>query len=232
MNAEPASSAPAQFKQRAIAIVRSEGLAGLGRRVVDRLRRRPRQVSSFVVTWILDRVPAHAAEIDLGIRSISAADADLSDVARLWYWAKSKEDLLARLADGQQCYIAEHQGRIVAGMWVTGNFYEEGHARQFTLADEDVYVMDGFTLPEFRGKNVILQLSSYAARDLVERHGKRRAWALIDITNRPSQRAAAKGRRELAGVTGFIEVLGIRFYYLIGRNAFPKTRKRFYVERL
>jgi GNAT superfamily N-acetyltransferase len=161
---------------------------------------------------------------------------DLSAVdtlAEIDVWNTSRADLLGRLEEGQQCYVAKHEGQIVSsGWWQEGSFRLPSLERRFNLAAGEIYVHCAQTIPAFRGKGIYPYLRAESLRDLSRTQGKTRALAFIRAANKPSLRAWDKMGGRKVGRVGFVEVLGLRFHYLLARNVLWDTPKRFFVERM
>src|SRR5262245_52104831 len=83
-------------------------------------------------------------------------------------------DISQRLTNGQWCFIAHHQGRIVHADWImTGQVWLVYLACELPLAPDEVYSYDSFTVPEFRGQNIAAARSVYMHRTMQERGYKR-----------------------------------------------------------
>jgi GNAT superfamily N-acetyltransferase len=174
-----------------------------------------------------------APKVDVEIKEIEATDDDkLETLAEIEEWGKPKAHLLRRLAEGQHCYVAQHQSQIVACCWwLDGEFKDPTLDREFKLAANEVYMHSVFTAPAFRGKGILSYLDVQAGRDATRTQGKTRSLSLVEVTNKASLRSSAKGGRIRIGLVGFVEILGVRFHYFWGRNAFQETPRRFFVER-
>src|SRR5688572_20056237 len=79
-----------------------------------------------------------------------------------------------RLAAGQICFIARHQGSIVGACWTaTDKAWSEYLSRWITLAPDDAYAYDAFTAPQYRGQGVLPALTR-SMHDFYRVAGKRR----------------------------------------------------------
>jgi GNAT superfamily N-acetyltransferase len=225
----------AQFTQRALSIIKTEGLAGLGNRVADRLTRKPIHQSSHVVLLTLDIFPAiPAPKVKVEISQLQPTDdAELEALQDIGLVPSTKAQLVQRLKEGQRCYVAKSDGRVVARIWlVEGEFGDTDLERRCQLAQDEVYLETAFTVPEFRGKGIAPHLAGYSLQDIARARNKTRAFGFIDVRNRASLRSGFTAGFKPVGRIGFIEVFGIRFYYLFGRKALPQTRQRFYFTRM
>jgi len=61
------------------------------------------------------------------------------------------------------------------------------------------------------------------------RYGRANGLTLVSPNNRSSLRSLVKLGWSRIERTGFIEIFGIRFPYLWGREAFKETRTRFFI---
>jgi GNAT superfamily N-acetyltransferase len=180
----------------------------------------------------LIRVPMPA--VDVEIHQIKATDDnDLEMLVKFGKYGSSKALLLRRFAEGQRCYVAKSEGRIVSGNWVFEKEWKQDDlGRQFKLADNELYYDGAFTLPEFRGKGIMPYLKTQSISDMkTHSQHKTRALAFILVSNKASLRSTAKVGFERVGRVGWIEILGIRVHYLLGRNVLPETTQRFFIER-
>jgi len=225
-----------QFVQRARVILRTEGVAGLGKRIAGRLKRKPRHVRFYILMLRLDRpvrVPPPTVEIE--IEEVKITDEDtLAALAQVDEWKTPEAHLRDRLQSGQRCYVARYQGQIVAGRWfLEGEFDSSLLGRWFQMATNEIYGYNTFTIPAFRGKGINPYLTAESVRRMCAHNPhKTLLVVLISVTNRASLRSAAKVGFKRVGLAGFVEVFGVRFHYLLGRGVLPATRKRFYVERM
>jgi hypothetical protein len=224
----------AQLRQRAMTILQTEGLAGLAKRVVKRLS--PLHYSSYIVALSLNHsIHAPLPDVDVEIRQIRATDDDdLEALAEVDEWGKSKAQILELLAEGHQCYVATFQGQIVSSNWwvLNGEYHDREINHKFKLAANEVYMHSGFTIPAFRGSRIIPYLLAQVNRDVACALGKTRALGRTWVNNKAMLLSLAKLGATRVGQAGFVEVLGIRFHYLWGRNIFERATKRFFVERM
>lgn len=235
MTYEPEASVPAQFGQRALGIFQTEGVAGPMKRVGRCLRRKPVHHSSYILGRSLNQ-PTHPPlpEVEVEIGQVRATDdEDLEAIVEIDPWADSKADLLSRLAEGHQCYIARYEGLIVSSLWwVSGGFSSLYLGRELKLAPNEIVSLAAFTKSAFRGKGIMPYLRAQSIRDVARRLNKTYALATIQVTNKASLRSIAKGGYTRIGRVGFVEILGIRFHYLSGHGAFREVTNRFFVERM
>jgi GNAT superfamily N-acetyltransferase len=235
MSCDQKTSVFARFRERAAIVTKTEDVAGLLRRIVARLKRQPLHHNSYVFSLSLDRpINPPLPEVEVEIGQIGATDdGDLEALMKVDPWADSKSDLWGRLAAGWQCYVARHKDQIVSSLWcVDGEFYIAYHGRKFKLAANEIFYRATATTPAFRGKSIMPYLVAQSVRDVARNQGKTYALTNIQITNRSSLRMIAKAGWTRVGRVGFVEILGVRFYYLWGRDAFRETSNRFFVRRV
>lgn len=161
-----------------------------------------------------------------------ADNGDIDELTRIDEWGMQKSDTLKMLEEGQHCYVAKHQGKIVACHWVvmTEKFEEFNLLREIRLAPYEAYGWRSFTYPPFRGKGVFPVLLGQMDVDLAQRFGKTFIYGLVRPENKSMLRALHKRGETQIGRIGFFEVLGFRFHYLLGRNAFKQTKPRFKIQ--
>ena len=227
----------AQFAQRARVILKTEGVAGLGKRIIGRLRRKPLHLCGYIVALRLDRpIRVPPPTIDVEIDEVRVTDEEALEVlAQIDEWKISKTDLLKCLAGGRRCYVAKHKGQIVSSEWyiLDGGLDSIFLGRRFQFADNEVFVYNAFTIPAFRGKGILPYLQAESARAIAAHNPhKTRILALINVANKASLCAYAKAGFTRVGRVGFVEILGIRFHYLFGRDVLPATTQRFFFRRM
>jgi hypothetical protein len=112
----------------------------------------------------------------------------------------------ARLTMGHQCYLARHEGRIVAACWTaTRPVWSEYLDCEIGLAAGDAYLFDRFTLPAFRGLRIGNVVRMHQLRSL-QQAGFRRTISAIVLENKPALRDIAKGGARPFAVIGRIRI--------------------------
>lgn len=110
---------------------------------------------------------------------------DMKEIAALSRgdWS-SKEKLLTRFNEGQKCFGAKYQGKIVAFTW--SNF-ESCHdpLYKFPLRDDEAYLWDAFTVPSFRGKGIAPYLRFRFYKEL-ETLGRNKSYSISLYFNKPA----------------------------------------------
>lgn len=124
-----------------------------------------------------------------------------------------------RLSRGWRLWLASAGGSVAAGAWTIDR--RAGYAaKAIPLLDQDVAILDCFTLPAFRGRGIYPQLLSWVCVRL-RMTGVRRAWIAANERNRASIRGIEKA--------GFLEVIRYETYpigsheIVIWKNAMRAT---------
>ncbi len=172
-------------------------------------------------------------EVELEFREITADDNDeIDELTAIDEWKVPKSVTLRKLKQGHHLYIAKHKGRIVASQTIImrDRFQDPELMREFKMASNEAFYFRAFCIPEFRGRGIFPIFGRYNLRDAEVRYGRGSALTLIRTDNRSSLRTGAKYGWSKIGRAGFIEVFGIRFHYLCGREAFKETRRRFFIQ--
>jgi len=94
-----------------------------------------------------------------------------------------RDRILPRWAAGNLCFVARHEGRIVACGWGTAAAAWTDYLQcAIELAPGDAYLYDGYTLPEWRGRGIFQALCAEELRAL-QRAGHRRAIRATAVHN-------------------------------------------------
>jgi len=186
--------------QRAVEVLRTEGIRSLWfkilgetvyRRVV--LLERPLNEPFAEITARLPLEINLLKETELEEYRRFRPETDLSDLRR-------------RLEAGHFCFVARHQGYIVAAGWVaTRRAWVEYLACEIQLAQDEVYVYELLTSPRFRSQNIdtltTIRMFAYC-RDA----GYRRQIGVTVPENRPAMRVAEKTGFIRCGVMGYVKL--------------------------
>jgi GNAT superfamily N-acetyltransferase len=222
--------------KRAITILRTDGPAGLLKRIKDRLFLKPHQKHCFVYgKKYCAELKVPIGEVEMEFREITAVDNDaIDELTAVDEWHISRSFTLEKLEGGEHIYIAKHEGRIVASQSiVTKDRFEDPFlGREFKIAPDEGYCWRAFCVPAFRGRGIFPALERYYLTDMALKYGRNNTLAIILTTNKSSQRMASKAGRVKVGRAGFFEIFGIRFHYLLGREAFKETRRRFLIRNI
>ncbi len=225
----------AQFRQRAIVILRTEGIIGLMRRIAGRLRRKPLSRSAYVLALRLDHpIKRLSPKVEVAIERVSAEDRDTIEVlAEIDEWGSTVSEMLNWLTEGVECYVAKHDGQIASVEWCRGGeIFDEFLERRFQLGANEAYFFGGVTPPPLRGKGIHPYLQAECARDIATRYPhKTHILTFVGVNNKASLHSLTKAGFHRVGRVGFVEVLDIRLHYILGRGFLSATGKRFFLER-
>jgi hypothetical protein len=213
-----------------------EDLAATARMIFKYLKRGLAQTHVYIVGHHIPLDdPILPTDTDLEIKQMTIQDNDdIDELIAIDEWPISKSDTVKMLEKGQLCYIAKHQGHLVACAWViiTEKFEDYFLRRQLELAPNEAYYWRTMTLPSFRGRGIVPYLLAQVDVDLGHRFGKTFGLGWVRTNNKPMLRAVGKIGRVKVGRMGFFQVLNIRFHYLLGPRAFSRTKPRFKVQML
>ncbi len=146
--------------------------------------------------------PEVSARVPVCVRLLAAGEIDAYMAFRP---DQSFAEVLRRFDEGQQCFVAWHDRRIIHAGWaVTGRARIEYLSTEIALAPDEVYWYDVFTSPAFRGLGVsparMLEMIRYF-RD----RGYRCQFAANLPENRSGVRQGEKvGGRRRIGVIGYV----------------------------
>jgi GNAT superfamily N-acetyltransferase len=104
----------------------------------------------------------------------------------------SGPDIEARLAAGDHCFLARHDGRIVCASWTstTQPLFRSLGCR-YAPGSSEVYLYDSFTDPAFRGLAIAPALGAHVL-ELLRAAGLKRATMAVHQHNVANRRARAK----------------------------------------
>lgn len=172
-------------------------------------------------------LPAYQARIPFDFEILPP---DIEEVeARLAHIpAEHRPDIERRIHNGELCAVAKHNGQIIYVSWIAfGTCYAHILDREYELAEDEAYLYSVYTLPKFRG-NGIHPAASCHRLQLLKEWGYKRDHAFIEPKNSAAMRMPEKLGYEKVGITGFIEVFGLRWYFHKDRGAFSALKKRNY----
>ena len=219
-------------------ILRTNALVEFVKRVLDHLRRKPLQSHWIVLgrKYSAGALPP-IGEVGLEFKEITASDHnEIDELTAIDEWKVPKSVTLRKLKQGHHVYIGKYQGRIVASqtLIMRDRFQDPVLMREFKMASNEAFWLRAFTIPEFRGRGIFPVLVRYCLRDAAVNYGRGDALALAKINNRNILRSVVPKTQGASriGHAGFVEVFGIRFHYLWGREAFKETRRRFFIQNM
>jgi GNAT superfamily N-acetyltransferase len=224
--------------KRSIKILRRNTLVDFLKRVLNHLRRKPLQNHWIVVSYkYRAEVSPPKGDVEYEFKEIKATDhEEIDELTAVDVWKVPKSVTLRKLRQGHHVYIAKHQGRIVASHTIImrDRFQDPVLMREFKMASNEAFHLRAFCIPEFRGRGIFPVLVKYCLRDAEVNYGITKNLALIRIDNRNMLRSVIPKVEGVSrvGRAGFIEIFGFRFHYLLGREAFKETRKRFFIQNM
>jgi len=222
-----------QLNRRALSIMSSEGIAGLMRRLSERLRRRPQFINLYVLKLdYKDVAKLLPPTMDLEITEVvETDDRETEALAGFGFYGQSKRQILQFLAERQRCYVAKHDNRVVSCYWrATGEYYDYSLKRRLYLADNEEYLLGFFTLAEFRGQGIFPYLLESSSAERTRNCANLQAVIFVRVDNQASLRSSHKLGFKIVGRVGFIEIFGIRLHFLLGREVLPKTTRRIFLQ--
>ncbi len=219
---------------RAIKVLRISTPIKFVKRIVDHLRRKPLQ-SHWVVFGNKYREdgPPPVCEPDFEFGEITVNDNDeIDELTAVDEWKVPKSVTLRKLKQGHHVYIAKYKGRIVASQTIImrDRFQDPLLLREFRMAPNEAFYLRAFCIPEFRGRGIFPIFGKYYLNDAAVRYGRGNGLTLTSTSNRSMLRSAPKFGWSIIGRAGFIEIFGIRFHYLWGREAFKETKRRLFLQ--
>jgi hypothetical protein len=138
----------------------------------------------------------------------------------------SPEEILRRLERGSLCYAAWDGGRILASVWYhPREAWIEDLDRRFELPPDAVYVYDGHTNPEVRGRRVAAAQAATTWSEL-QKQGFRRGIAFVLAGNRSSDRARRKAGWRRFGVAGYVRLGRWRLEFIRVGGCRTRWRRR------
>jgi hypothetical protein len=186
--------------QRAIAVVRHQGLKSFWFKILGELGYRRMLLLERSLTPPVSEVTPR-----LPVRVEVLKESEVDD-----YLAfrpdTPRESVTERLTLGDQCFVARHQGRIVASCWTaTRPVWSEFLDCEIGLAVGEAYLFDRFTLPDFRGLRIGNAVRMYQLRSL-QKAGYRRTISAIMPENEPALRDVARGGAKPFGLIGRLKI--------------------------
>ena len=115
---------------------------------------------------------------------------DMPRLADLPVGVRSLAGLIELLNRGKHCLALEDRGRIAAFCWY-GLDECTFQGFRFDLAQDEAYLFDAYTLPEYRGAGLAPYLRSVLYRELAAT-GRRRLYSITTYFNQPAFRFKAK----------------------------------------
>ncbi len=137
---------------------------------------------------------------------------EVKEIASIPERRVSEEELLTRLRNGKMCLGAKFQGQIVACLWC--DFEEcnfEGH--RFSLAQDEAYLFDAYTLYPFRGKKLAPYIRYQWYKEL-KKLGRSKIYSITDFLNVSARKFKSKLNVQPLEFCLFIELFKIWRFHL------------------
>lgn len=164
-----------------------------------------------LLEWSLDRPVPEVAPPGLEIEVKELEEKDLPRFDQL-VSEKKLRLFRNRLAAGKVCLVAWHRGEVAWFGWVCKGFeYEPVFGVMLDLKDGEGDVMDAFTNPKFRGKNLHSYMSARRLERL-QKMGVRKAYGIAAVGNLSSRRAHEKGGAVETREVSYFKILGLKFH--------------------
>lgn len=199
----------------------------------DRIRRESTlSLSQRLITTILRRVDVVAADLDLAAKEPTTAEVTQIEKASLPAYLAlrphaSREVVVHRLQQGQQCYALWVDAAIVSVCWVaTGPVRIDYLNAVLVLAPTDVYMFDAYTAPAHRGHTLAADVYRQIMWNSC-RHGMRRSVGLLAVENRPGRQVVLKLGWRVIGRYTLVRAGPWRRWMLVsshGEKALPVLR--------
>lgn len=217
MNQRPQQQTPQQrlgYLGRLIEILRKDGLHVLWIKFLGECCYR----RLFVVERRLDAsLPEPTCELPL---EFALLEAEELDVFYAFHHTETRETLLQRLQQGDNCYVARHNGRLVSSCWVSeGKHTSETWIRYLryalALSTDEIYTYDHYTAEDCRGRRISPAIKLWVMR-LYRQRGYQRMTAAVSPENRASLRALAKSGFHVTRRIGYLR-LGPKLWHFSKR---------------
>jgi len=118
----------------------------------------------------------------------------------------ASREIADRMRSGQMCFVARHQGRIVAAAWIAVQpVWMSFLGCRIDMPAGDAHIYDKFTLPAYRGNGISNAVRTHHLKHL-QRAGFRRATGAVLPENASSLRDDIKGGFRTYGTLGRIKL--------------------------
>jgi hypothetical protein len=136
------------------------------------------------------------------LRFLDSADAEAYRALR----ADDGAELTRRLADGDRCFGAWLDGRLVSVRWFSsGSAWIEYLDLRVPLRPDELYMYDLYTAPDLRGRSVS-RASAAGWQEVLAAEGVRRLVGSVLPENRPVLRATEKAGWRVVGRIGYVRL--------------------------
>lgn len=118
----------------------------------------------------------------------------------------TRRDIGGRLRSGEMCFVARHQGKIVAGVWVAVQpVWVSFLGCRIEVEAGEAHIYDKFTAPAYRGYGIANAVRTFHLRHL-QHAGFRRATGAVLPENVSSLRDDFRGGFRVYGMLGRVKV--------------------------
>jgi len=147
-------------------------------------------------------LPVPIVSAGLPVRIELLQEDQVDEYSSFYPWT-APADARQRLRQGQLCFVARHQGRLVAADWAsTESTYSRDLHCIFPLQPGDVYTYEIYTLPEFRRQRIATVIKVEILRNFGAA-GCRRFLNLISPDNHASLHTNEKLGYRRVGLMGY-----------------------------
>jgi SAM-dependent methyltransferase/ribosomal protein S18 acetylase RimI-like enzyme len=191
--------------RRVVAVARYTGMRGLWFAVLGELGYRRVAIRECILD---EPFPENGPRIPVALELLDDTQIDEYNAFRR---VVDPDSARRRLAVGDKCFVARHGRSIVSTLWAsTGRAQCEYLSRSIPIADDEAYMYDAFTAPEWRGLGVHPALTSEMHR-YYRTAGKRRSICFTGPENMPAMTAKTGYRR--IGIIGYVGIRTIRHHF-------------------
>lgn len=135
-------------------------------------------------------------------------------------------NLLTAMRAGEICFLLRIGDELVHSNWMRFSTCAHVPQRPVELADDEIYMTDGYTAERWRGRGVHGVVNAYMLRYAQDR-GLKRAWTITDITKGGSRRGVRRVGWQRCGQLVYItpRKLGRTWLLRLGGNVEPMFRR-------
>ena len=208
--------------QRSLQIHRHEGVISLLRRALAFLAYKS---GIWYVGWYIRRLDSPIGRAIPGLEAhLAELTADDVEEYLQFYPNISSEQYLERFREGQTCFVVrESTGTLASGTWTAvGRVWIDFVGREVALQEDEVYLYDSYTVPEFRGK----RLQPFLCDQILARFqnsGYRQAVVIIAPENRSNISSRKRSGFVRMGLLFRIRIGSLRYDFFRGIRRYNRT---------
>jgi len=132
---------------------------------------------------------------------------------RYGYNVKGMKYCKERMALGDKCALALHDGEVVGYIWMMQDKMELSKSNLITLSKNRRYIYKGFVVEELRGKRVLSGIDNYLI-EIMRRDSKRFIVTWISEKNKSSIKQKERlGYKEIGRITQ-LKLFGFKYDYI------------------